>query len=188
MGLLSLGASFGALGWIFQDGHLSGLLGFTAIGSLDVSTPLLIFVFAFALSMDYEVFLLARIKETWDDTGDQSLAIGLGLNRAGRVVSAAALLMVVVCCGFATGQLLTIKQLSVGLAIAVALDATVVRCLLLPASMALLGNANWWAPSPLRRLHARYRLHGQLPGPRPVPGPPASDVVPSAPHPTPVDA
>jgi RND superfamily putative drug exporter len=166
MCILSLGASFGALVWVFQEGHLSGLLGFDSPGMVDITVPVLIFVFAFGLSMDYEVFLLSRIKEAWDQTGDNDLAVALGLQRTGRIVTSAAALIVVVFLGFAAGELLTIKEVGVGMAIAVLLDATVVRMLLVPATMKLMGRWNWWAPPALRRFHDR---HG-LAEPRP-PGP-----------------
>jgi RND superfamily putative drug exporter len=155
MNVLSLGASFGALVWVFQDGHLSGVLGFDPTGSVWFVLPLLVFTFAFGLSMDYEVFLLGRIKEAYDRTGDNDLAVATGLQRTGGVVSLAALLMVAVFAGFAAGEVLAVKQLGVGLALAVALDATVIRMLLVPATMKLMGRWNWWAPAPLRRLHAR---------------------------------
>jgi putative drug exporter of the RND superfamily len=155
MNVLSLGASFGALVWVFQDGHLSGVLGFDPTGSVWFVLPLLVFTFAFGLSMDYEVFLLGRIKEAYDRTGDNDLAVATGLQRTGGVVSLAALLMVAVFAGFAAGEMLAVKQLGVGLALAVALDATVIRMLLVPATMKLMGRWNWWAPAPLRRLHAR---------------------------------
>ena len=158
MNVLSLGASFGALVWVFQEGHLSGLLGFDAPGMVDITVPVLIFVFAFGLSMDYEVFLLSRIKEAWDQTGDNDLAVALGLQRTGRIVTSAAALIVVVFLGFAAGELLTIKEVGVGMAIAVLLDATVVRMLLVPATMKLMGRWNWWAPGPLRRFHDRHGL------------------------------
>jgi RND superfamily putative drug exporter len=158
MNVLSLGASFGALVWVFQDGHLSGLLGFDAPGMIDITVPVLIFVFAFGLSMDYEVFLLSRIKEAWDQTGDNDRAVALGLQRTGRIVSSAAALIVVVFLGFAAGELLTIKEVGLGMAIAVVLDATVVRMLLVPATMKLMGRWNWWAPPALRRLHDRFGL------------------------------
>ena len=168
MNVLSLGASFGALVWVFQDGHLSGLLGFDPPGMVDITIPVLIFVFAFGLSMDYEVFLLSRIKEAWDQTGDNDQAVALGLQRTGRIVTSAAALIVVVFCGFAAGELLTIKEVGLGMAIAVVLDATVVRMLLVPATMKLMGRWNWWAPPPLRRLHDRFGLVEQarrrLPG------------------------
>jgi RND superfamily putative drug exporter len=169
MNVLSLGASFGALVWVFQDGHLSGLLGFDAPGMVDITVPILIFVFAFGLSMDYEVFLLSRIKEAWDETGDNDRAVALGLQRTGRIVTSAAALIVIVFLGFAAGELLTIKEVGLGMAIAVVLDATVVRMLLVPATMKLMGRWNWWAPAPLRRLHRRFGLAEQaLPPPRPA--------------------
>jgi RND superfamily putative drug exporter len=159
MNVLSLGASFGALVWIFQDDHLSGVLGFDSVGALDLWMPILILIFAFGLSMDYEVFLLSRIKEVHDETGDNDLAVAVGLQRSGRIITAAAFLIVIVFTGFAAGEVLAIKQLGVGLAIAVLIDATIVRTLLVPATMKLLGERNWWAPAPLRRFHQRYGLH-----------------------------
>jgi putative drug exporter of the RND superfamily len=169
MNVLSLGASFGALVWVFQDGHLSGPLGFDPPGMVDITVPVLIFVFAFGLSMDYEVFLLSRIKEAWDQTGDNDRAVALGLQRTGRIVTSAAALIVVVFLGFAAGELLTIKEVGLGMAIAVVLDATVVRMLLVPATMKLMGRWNWWAPPSLRRLHDRF-------GPaEPPPAPPSRE-------------
>jgi RND superfamily putative drug exporter len=161
MNVLSLGASFGALVWVFQEGHLSGPLGFDPPGMVDITVPVLIFVFAFGLSMDYEVFLLSRIKEAWDQTGDNDRAVALGLQRTGRIVTSAAALIVIVFLGFAAGELLTIKEVGLGMAIAVVLDATVVRMLLVPATMKLMGRWNWWAPAPLRRLHDRFGLAEQ---------------------------
>jgi RND superfamily putative drug exporter len=120
--------------------------------------PLVIFIFAFGLSMDYEVFLLSRIKEAWDATGDNDLAVARGLQRSGRIITSAALLIVVVFAGFAAGELLLVKQLGVGLAVAVIVDATIVRMLLVPATMTLMGRRNWWAPAPLRRIHDRFGL------------------------------
>jgi RND superfamily putative drug exporter len=168
MNILSLGASFGALVWVFQEGHLSGLLGFDSPGMVDITVPVLIFVFAFGLSMDYEVFLLSRIKEAWDQTGDNDLAVALGLQRTGRIVTSAAALIVVVFLGFAAGELLTIKEVGLGMAIAVVLDATVVRMLLVPATMKLMGRWNWWAPTPLRRLHDRWGLVERGPAAEPA--------------------
>jgi len=165
MNVLSLGASFGALVWVFQDGHLSGLLGFDPPGMVDITVPVLIFVFAFGLSMDYEVFLLSRIKEAWDQTGDNDLAVAVGLQRTGRIVTSAAALIVIVFLGFAAGELLTIKEVGLGMAIAVVLDATVVRMLLVPATMKLMGRWNWWAPPSLRRLHDRFGLAEPPPAP-----------------------
>lgn len=158
MNLLSLGASFGALVWVFQEGHLSGLLGFDPTGAVDLFMPVLIFIFAFGLSMDYEVFLLSRIKEVHDATGDNDTAVAVGLQRTGKIITSAALLIVVVFAGFAAGEVLSIKQLGFGLALAVIVDATIVRSLLVPATMKLLGEWNWWAPAPLRRFHDRFGL------------------------------
>jgi putative drug exporter of the RND superfamily len=169
MNMLSLGASFGALVWVFQEGHLSGLLGFDPPGMVDITVPVLIFVFAFGLSMDYEVFLLSRIKEAWDETGDNDRAVALGLQRTGRIVTSAAALIVIVFLGFAAGELLTIKEVGLGMAIAVVLDATVVRMLLVPATMKLMGRWNWWAPPAMRRLHDRFGLAEQRPPAPPRP-------------------
>ena len=156
--VLSLGASFGALVWIFQDGRFEGLLDYTSVGGIEAVIPLLVFAFAFGLSMDYEVFLLSRIKEFHDAGLDNDAAVSAGLQRTGRVITSAALIIVVVFAGFVVGDLLVIKQTGVALAIAVLIDATLVRILLVPATMTLLGRWNWWAPEPLRRLHARFGL------------------------------
>jgi putative drug exporter of the RND superfamily len=164
MNVLSLGASLGIVVWIFQDGHLSWLLDFDPAGSIDLTTPLLVVVFAFGLSMDYEVFLLARIKEIWDRTGDNDRAVAVGLARSGRVVTAAAACIVVVFLGFAAGRLLPLKALGVGMTVAIVLDVTIVRGLLLPAVMTLLGDRNWWAPPALARLYARLHLHDDAGG------------------------
>jgi putative drug exporter of the RND superfamily len=158
MNVLSLGATFGALVWVFQDGHLAGLLGAEGSGALDPTVPVLTFAITFGLSMDYEVFLLSRIKEAWDETGDNDQAVALGLQRSGRIVTSAALLLVVVYAGFMAAGMLTIKQIGLGTVLAVLLDATVVRMLLVPATMKLMGRWNWWAPGPLRRLHRRVGL------------------------------
>lgn len=131
MNALSLLAVLGPLVWIFQEGHLSGPLGFQAFGAVELCVPVVVFVFAFGLSMDYEVFLLSRIKEAYDECGDTNHAVATGLQRSGRIITAAAF----------------------------AVDATLVRCILVPATMTLLGRANWWAPQPLRRLHQRLGLH-----------------------------
>jgi putative drug exporter of the RND superfamily len=159
MNVLSLGASLGALVWIFQEGHLAALLGFESVGAVDLWMPVLVLIFAFGLSMDYEVFLLSRIKEAHDESGDSDLAVAVGLQRSGRIITSAALLIIIVFAGFAAGEVLAIKQLGVGLAIAVLVDATLVRTLLVPATMKLLGERNWWAPAPLRRFHQRFGLH-----------------------------
>ena len=165
MNVLSLGATFGTLVWVFQDGHLAGLLGFDPVGSLDATMPLVIFIFAFGLSMDYEVFLLSRIKEAWDATGDNDVAVARGLQRSGHIITSAALLIVVVFAGFAAGELLLVKQLGVGLAVAVIVDATIVRMLLVPATMTLMGRWNWWSPAFLSRIHHRVGLHEPSPEP-----------------------
>ena len=164
MNILSLGASFGAMVWIFQEGHLSGPLGFDSVGALDLWMPVLILIFAFGLSMDYEVFLLSRIKEVHDETGDNDLAVAVGLQRSGRIITSAAALIVVVFAGFAAGEVLAVKQLGVGLAIAVIVDATLVRTLLVPghheaARRAQLVGARPAAPvpRPLRPARGPFR-------------------------------
>ena len=159
MNTLSLGAVFGSLVWIFQDGHLAGLLGFQAFGAIELWVPVVVFVFAFGLSMDYEVFLLSRIKEAYDESGDTDHAVATGLQRSGRIITSAALAVVIVFLGFAAGHSLGIKEFGLALAIAVTVDATLVRCVLVPATMTLLGRANWWAPRPLRLFHQRFGLH-----------------------------
>jgi RND superfamily putative drug exporter len=153
MNTLSLGASFGALVWVFQEGHLGGIVGTQALGSLSITTPVLVFAIAFGLSMDYEVFLLGRISEAWRRTGNNDLAVADGLQRTGRIVTAAALVMATVFAGFVAGGFSPVKQVGLGLLLAVLVDATLVRMLLMPAVMSVLGPANWWAPRPLRRLH-----------------------------------
>jgi RND superfamily putative drug exporter len=156
--LLSLTASFGAMVWIFQEGHLSGVLDFTATGTIATTMPILMFCIAFGLSMDYEVFLLSRIKEEYDRTGDNVSSVALGLERTGRIVTAAAALLAVVFLAFATSHVTFIKLFGLGLALAVVLDATLIRAALVPAFMRLAGRANWWAPGPLRRIHARFGI------------------------------
>jgi RND superfamily putative drug exporter len=151
MNTLSLTASFGALVWIFQDGNLSGLLGFQPLGFVETTLPVILFCVLFGLSMDYEVFLLSRMKEVWDRTGDNTEAVARGLERSGRIVTSAALIVVVVAGSFAFADIVLIKALGLGVAIAVALDATVVRALLVPATMRLLGHWNWWMPAWLSR-------------------------------------
>ncbi|MEO5852335.1 MAG: MMPL family transporter [Nocardioides sp.] len=162
MNTVSIAASFGVVTWIFQDGHLAGLLGFTSPGYLDVTQPILMLAILFGLSMDYEVFLLSRVREEWDRTGDNTTAVALGLQRTGRIITSAALLLAIVTGGFATSGIVFIKMIGVGMLVAVLLDATVVRALLVPATMRLLGNANWWAPAPMRRWWER---HGHREGP-----------------------
>jgi len=176
LNVLSLSATFGAMVWIFQDGHLSNLLGFTPTGAIDAGIPILMFCIAFGLSMDYEVFLLSRIKEEHDAGRPNVDAVALGLERTGRIVTAAALLIAVVFTAFATSQVTFIKLFGVGLTLAVLMDAFVIRGTLVPAFMRLAGEANWWAPAPLRRLHARigFSEHVDLDPPdeaRPPSGP-----------------
>jgi len=154
MNSLSIVASFGALVWIFQDGNLSRLLGFQPLGFVETTQPVILFCVLFGLSMDYEVFLLTRMKEVWDRTGDNVGAVASGLERSGRIVTSAALIVVLVAGSFAFADIVLIKALGVGMAIAVALDATVVRALLVPATMRLLGRWNWWIPSRLERFVA----------------------------------
>ncbi|HEX6917998.1 MAG TPA: MMPL family transporter [Phycicoccus sp.] len=158
MNVLSLGAALGATVWIFEDGHLEDLLRFTSTGALENTVPLLVLAFGFGLSMDYEVFLLSRIVELHEQGHDTRTAVTLGLQRSGRIITSAALLMVIVFAGFAAGDLLIMKQMGVALVLAIAIDATLVRMLLVPATMSVLGAANWWAPRPLRRLHERWGI------------------------------
>jgi RND superfamily putative drug exporter len=158
MNTLSILASFGALVWIFQDGNLSALLGFQPLGFVETTQPVILFCVLFGLSMDYEVFLLSRMKEAWDRSGDNTEAVARGLERSGRIVSSAALIVVLVAGSFAFADIVLIKALGLGVAIAVALDATVVRALLVPATMRLLGRWNWWVPGRLERA-----LRGVLP-------------------------
>ncbi|MEJ7743282.1 MAG: MMPL family transporter [Nocardioidaceae bacterium] len=158
MNILSLSATFGALVWIFQYGNLAELLGFTPTGTLEATQPILVLAIAFGLSMDYEVFLLSRIREEWDATGDNTLAVANGLQRTGAIITSAALLLVLVIGAFATSGITFIKLIGVGMIIAIIVDATIVRALLVPATMRLLGKANWWAPRPLKRVYDRYGL------------------------------
>jgi putative drug exporter of the RND superfamily len=152
MNTLSILASFGALVWIFQDGNLSAPLGFLPLGFVETTQPVILFCVLFGLSMDYEVFLLTRMKEVWDATGDNTEAVARGLERSGRIVTSAALIVVVVAASFALADIVLIKALGLGVAIAVALDATIVRALLVPATMRLLGRWNWWMPERLERI------------------------------------
>jgi RND superfamily putative drug exporter len=163
MNTLSIAASFGALVWIFQDGNLSALLGFQPLGFVETTQPVILFCVLFGLSMDYEVFLLSRMKEVWDRTGDNTEAVARGLERSGRIVTSAAVIVVVVAGSFAFADIVLIKALGIGVALAVALDATVVRALLVPATMRLLGRWNWWIPAPLERFVAsRVSLEAEV--------------------------
>ncbi len=158
LNILSLSATFGGLVWIFQDGHLQNLLNFQSSGSIDATQPVLIFAIAFGLSMDYEVFLLSRIKERFDELGDNRAAISSGLQRTGWLITSAALLLAVVLGAFGSSKIIFLQEIGIGLAIAVIIDATLVRMLLVPATMRLLGKWNWWAPAPLRAIWRRVGL------------------------------
>jgi trehalose monomycolate/heme transporter len=158
MNALSLTAMYGVVVWIFQEGHLSGLLGFTANGTIEPTMPILMFALMFGLSMDYEVFLLSRVRERYDVSGDNTAAVASGLQRTGGLITSLALLLIVVVGAFSASGITFIKLLGVGMIVALIVDASVVRVLLVPAVMRLLGPANWWAPAPLRRFYARYGI------------------------------
>src|SRR5215218_5908430 len=149
---LSILASYGALVWVFQEGNLGRFLGFTGLGFVEASLPVIMFCVLFGLSMDYEVFLLSRVREEWERSGNNTQAVAIGLQRSGRIITSAALLVVVVAGSFVTADVVLIKALGFGIALAVFLDATVVRALLVPSTMRLLGDWNWWLPSSLHRL------------------------------------
>ena len=166
MNVLSISAAFGILVVVFQDGHLQGPLGFTSQGALESTQPILLLMLAFGLSTDYAVFLLTRIKEAHDAGAPNEEAVALGLERSGRIVTAAALLFSVAVGAFSTSRMVFIKELGVGTALAVLLDATIVRALLVPSLMRLLGDWNWWAPAPLRRLHRSVGIREGAPAPR----------------------
>lgn len=198
MNTLSIGASFGAITWIFQDGHFANLLGFSKLGYLDATDPILMLAVVFGLSMDYEVFLLSRVREEWDTAGRRDDpggsrsqrnrdAVAVGLQRSGRIITSAAVLLVVVIGSFATSQVTTLKLLGVGMALAILVDATIVRALLVPAVMRLLGGANWWAPRPFARWwesHGFRESDGEpLAMPVPVPQPAITPAVPPSPDP-----
>ncbi|MGW7308753.1 MMPL family transporter [Streptomyces sp. NPDC054835] len=155
---LSLTAMFGAVVWVFQDGHLSGLLGFTSTGDIETTLPVLMFCVAFGLSMDYGVFLLSRIKEEYDATGDHEHAVRFGLRRTGGLITAAAVILAVVMVAIGTSRVTNTKMLGLGVALAVLMDAMVVRSLLVPSVMKLTGRLTWWAPGPLRRFHDRFGI------------------------------
>jgi RND superfamily putative drug exporter len=163
LNLLSLSAVYGAMVFVFQEGHLSGLLGFTPTGTIDTSMPVLLSCIAFGLSMDYEVFLLSRIKEEHDRSGDTVSSVAIGLERSGRMVTTLAALLAIVFAAFATSQVTFLKLFGIGAALAIVVDATLIRALLVPAFMRLAGRANWWAPRPLRLLHDRIGLREYVP-------------------------
>jgi len=167
MNVLSLSATFGVIVWVFQWGHLSGVLQFTPTGTIDPTMPILLLAIVFGLSMDYEVFLLSRMRELYDETGDNTAAVAGGLQRTGGLITSLAFLLIIVVGLFSASGVTFIKLLGVGMIVALLVDATVVRVLLVPATMRLLGRANWWAPRPLRRLYARYGIR-EADAPAPV--------------------
>jgi RND superfamily putative drug exporter len=152
MNALSISASFGAIVWVFQDGRFADTLDYIPLGISDCTAPLLMFAIVFGLSMDYEVLILSRIQEEYRKTGNNELAVGRGLARTGRLITSAALLLVVVIGAFGTSHIIFMKSLGLGMALAVLLDATIIRALLVPAAMKMMGKWNWWAPAPLKRL------------------------------------
>ncbi|MDP4506009.1 MMPL family transporter [Nonomuraea turcica] len=172
MNVLSIGASFGVIVWAFQDGHLASALRFTPTGSIDATVMVLILAVVFGLSMDYEVFLLSRVRAEWLRTGDNAASVATGLQQTGGVITSAALLLLVVIGAFATAGITIVKLLGVGLFVAIVVDATLVRALLAPATMRLMGGANWWSP---RAFHRRVEIHERPAGRAPaVPPPPAA--------------
>ncbi|MEV6164657.1 MMPL family transporter [Streptomyces sp. NPDC052052] len=174
---LSLTAMFGAVVWVFQDGHLSGPLSFTSTGDIETTLPVLMFCVAFGLSMDYGVFLLSRIKEEYDRTGDHERSVSFGLRHTGGLITAAAVILAVVMVAIGTSRVTNTKMLGLGIALAVLMDAMVVRSLLVPSVMKLMGKVTWWAPAPLRTLHRRFGLSEG--GSAPVP---AEEIPASAPE------
>ena len=161
MNAMSIFASYGALVYIFQQGHFQRFLGFEPEGFTEASVPILMFFVIFGLSMDYEIFLLSRIKENYDRGRGNTLSVALGLERTGRIITSAALILVLVAASFATGDVIVVKALGVGTAIAIFLDAMVVRALLVPALMRIMGDWNWWAPARLARLLPRWQVSGR---------------------------
>jgi RND superfamily putative drug exporter len=173
MNMLGLSGALGILVLVFQDGRLEGLLGYTSQGALDATQPIFLAAVAFGLATDYGVFLLSRIKEARDSGIPDSEAVAVGLERTGRIVTAAALLFAVAIGAFSTSKLVFIKELGLGTALAVLIDASIIRALLVPSLMELLGPWNWWAPRPLRRVHERIGLRESAGRPMgaPTPGP-----------------
>jgi trehalose monomycolate/heme transporter len=159
MNVVSIGASFGVVVWIFQEGHFENVLRFESTGYIEPSNMILVLAVLFGLATDYEVFLLSRVREEWDRTGDNTASVATGLQFTGGIITAAALLLITVVAGFATGGVTVIKTIGVGMIVAIVVDATLVRALLVPATMRLLGRWNWWAPGFLSRFYARYGIH-----------------------------
>ncbi|MEU4917746.1 MMPL family transporter [Streptomyces parvus] len=178
---LSLTAMFGAVVWVFQDGNLSGLLAFTSTGDIETTLPVLMFCVAFGLSMDYGVFLISRIKEEYDRTGDHEHSVTFGLRRTGGLITAAAVILAVVMVAIGTSRVTNTKMLGLGIALAVLMDAMVVRSLLVPAVMKLMGRSTWWAPAPLRAFHRRFGLSEGEAAPA---APAAAPAAPPDPEPT----
>ncbi|MBI4202580.1 MAG: MMPL family transporter [Chloroflexi bacterium] len=160
MNALSITASYGALVFIFQQGNFEGLLGFASSGYVEVTLPIILFCIVFGLSMDYEVFLLSRVKELHDQTGDNTESVAAGLERTGRIITSAALILVLVAAAFATSEVIVVKAFGVGVALAILLDSTLIRVLLVPALMRVMGEANWWAPRWLLRALPQARVEG----------------------------
>ncbi|AGL20352.1 MMPL domain-containing protein [Actinoplanes sp. N902-109] len=167
MNAVSIGASFGVVVFIFQDGHFENLLRFESTGYIEPSNMILVLAVLFGLATDYEVFLLSRVREEWDRTGDNTEAVATGLQHTGGIITAAALLLITVVAGFATGSVTVIKTIGVGMIVAIVVDATLVRALLVPATMRLLGRWNWWAPGILGRFYTRYGIHEAPAAPQP---------------------
>ncbi len=151
MNIVSVAASFGALVWIFQDGHLRWLLHFETQSGIEVTVPVVLLAVVFGLSMDYEIFMLSRIKEEFDKSGDNTSSVAIGLEHTSSIITRAALLLIAVVGAFAFGEFIFVKEIGVGLVVAIFLDATIVRCVLVPSTMKLLGNLNWWAPAWVKR-------------------------------------
>jgi RND superfamily putative drug exporter len=158
LNILNLAAVFGILVWIFQEGHLQGLLDFESQGNIEQTIPILLFAVSFGLSTDYGVFLFSRIKEARDEGATDSDAVAIGLERTGRIITSAALLFAIAIGAFATSQIIFIKLNGVGGALSVLIDATIIRALLVPSLMAMLGQWNWWAPRWLRRIYWRFGI------------------------------
>jgi RND superfamily putative drug exporter len=160
LNMLSLAATMGVLVWVFQEEHLTWLVGtFVPTGAIDTSVVVLTAIVAFGLSMDYEVFLLSRIKEEYEHTGDNVSSVAHGLAKSAGIITAAALLLAIVFAAFLTSSVTLIKVLGLGVAVAILLDASIVRVFLVPAFMRIAGSANWWAPRPLKRIYQRFGLH-----------------------------
>lgn len=162
LNLVTLAATLGVVTWIFQEGHGAGLLDFTPTGFVEATQPLLVMTIVFGLSMDYEVFLLSRIREQYDRTGDNTRAVAGGLQRTGRIITSAALLILVVIALFSTSQIAFIKLIGVAMIVAILLDALLVRMIVVPAAMRLMGNLSWWLPRPLQRVYDKLGISEEL--------------------------